>query len=209
MSSKKTCPCGTKSKKSSSPQINVPLIWILGGPGSGKGTQCEKIVKKYGFTHLSSGDLLRNEVTNGSPRGKEISATMESGELVPVEVVLDLLKEAIYKALPSAKGFLIDGFPRERDQGILFEKKVKSVDLVLFFDATEETLVRRLLGRARTSGRVDDNEDSIKKRLNTFKRYNDQILTHYESKLKRINAERDTDQIFAEVQLYLNPLVKK
>nr|CAI5862677.1 unnamed protein product [Callosobruchus analis] len=125
------------------PNLKVPIIWVLGGPGSGKGTQCDKIVAKYGFTHLSSGDLLRAEVASGSPRGKELSDIMERGELVPVEVVLELLKEAIIKALPTSKGFLIDGYPREKEQGILFEKNVAPVNLVLFFDASDETLVKR------------------------------------------------------------------
>lgn len=126
------------------------------------------------------------QVSSGSPRGNELSAIMERGELVPLEVVLDLLKEAIYKALPDSKGFLIDGYPREKEQGILFEKKIKPVDIVLFFDASEETLVKRLLGRAVTSGRVDDNEETIKKRLHTFNTHNNQVLAQYETKLKRV-----------------------
>lgn len=111
---------------------------------------------------------------------------MERGELVPLEVVLDLLKEAIYKALPNSKGFLIDGYPREKEQGILFEQKIKPVDLVIFFDASEKTLVKRLLGRAVTSGRVDDNEETIKKRLHTFNTHNDQVISQYTSKLKKV-----------------------
>jgi len=189
------------------PDIKVPIIWVLGGPGSGKGTQCEKIVAKYGFTHLSSGDLLRNEVSSGSPRGKELSAIMEKGELVPMEVVLDLLREAIEKSLPTSKGFLIDGYPREKEQGIKFEERIAKVNLVLFFDASESTLTSRLLGRAKTSGRVDDNEETIKNRLKTFNTYNDQVVEQYKHKLKRINAERSADEIFQEVVCYLDPLV--
>nr|CAI5862679.1 unnamed protein product [Callosobruchus analis] len=190
------------------PNLKVPIIWVLGGPGSGKGTQCDKIVAKYGFTHLSSGDLLRAEkVASGSPRGKELSDIMERGELVPVEVVLELLKEAIIKALPTSKGFLIDGYPREKEQGILFEKNVAPVNLVLFFDASDETLVKRLMGRALTSGRVDDNEETIKKRLHTFNTHNDQVIAQYPDKLKRINAERPPDDIFKEVTTLLDPLV--
>ena len=82
---------------------------MLGGPGCGKGTQCDKIVAKYGFTHLSSGDLLREEVASGSDRGKSLTAIMESGQLVPLATVLDLLAEAMIKRLSGSKGFLIDG----------------------------------------------------------------------------------------------------
>merc|ERR1712055_1008745 len=86
----------------------LPIVWVLGGPGCGKGTQCDKIVAKYGFTHLSSGDLLREEVGSGSARGKELLAIMEKGDLVPLQVVLDLLAEAMISKLGGSKGFLID-----------------------------------------------------------------------------------------------------
>ena len=85
------------------------MVWVLGGPGCGKGTQCDKIVAKYGFTHLSSGDLLREEVASGSDRGKTLNAMMEKGDLVPLFVVLDLLAEAMLSKLGGSKGFLIDG----------------------------------------------------------------------------------------------------
>lgn len=111
---------------------------------------------------------------------------MERGELVPMEVVLDLLKEAILKSLPNSSGFLIDGYPREKEQGILFEQRIAPVKLVLFFDASEKTLVDRLLGRAKTSGRVDDNEETIKKRLHTFNTHNDQVVQQYTEKLKKV-----------------------
>ncbi|CAH0557070.1 unnamed protein product [Brassicogethes aeneus] len=190
------------------PEIKVPIIWILGGPGCGKGTQCDKIVAKYGFTHLSSGDLLRNEVQSGSSRGKELTAIMERGELVPLDVVLDLIKEAILKSLPNSKGFLIDGYPREKEQGVLFEQYIAPANLVLFFDASDDVLMERLLGRAKTSGRVDDNEETIKKRLNTFHTHNDQIVAAYAAKLKQINAVRSPDEIFTEVVSYIDAIMK-
>lgn len=112
---------------------------------------------------------------------------MERGELVPLDVVLDLIREEMMKKLADSKGFLIDGYPREREQGILFEKNVAPVTLVLFFDATEETLVKRLLYRGQTSGRVDDNEETIKKRLYTFNTNNDKIVEEYSSKLKKVS----------------------
>lgn len=185
----------------------LPIIWVLGGPGSGKGTQCDKIVAKYGFTHLSTGDLLRAEVNSGSDRGKNLTAIMERGELVPNDVVLDLLKEAMAAKSATSKGFLIDGYPREKEQGVMFEKVIAPVDLVLFFDAPEATLVERLLGRAKTSGRVDDNEETIKLRLHTFNQNNDQVVQQYTDKLKRINALAGVDEIFGEVQKYLDALV--
>jgi len=117
---------------------NLPVIFVLGGPGSGKGTQCERIVQKYGYTHLSSGDLLRAEVQSGSDLGKELNATMEKGELVPLETVLRLIREAMVQALGSSKGFLIDGYPREVDQALKFEEQVAACTLVLYFELPDD-----------------------------------------------------------------------
>ena len=112
---------------------------------------------------------------------------MESGALVPLEVVLDLIKNAILSNLDNSKGFLVDGYPREKEQGILFEKHISPVDVILYFEAADEVLVQRLLGRAVSSGRVDDNEETIKKRLATFHQHNDEILQTYVGKLKKVN----------------------
>ncbi|NXX72806.1 KAD1 kinase, partial [Spizella passerina] len=101
-------------------------VCLAGGPGSGKGTQCEKIVQKYGYTHLSTGDLLRAEVSSGSERGKKLQAIMEKGELVPLDTVLDMLRDAMVAKADVSKGFLIDGYPREVKQGEEFEKKVRT-----------------------------------------------------------------------------------
>jgi adenylate kinase len=100
------------------------VIFVVGGPGSGKGTQCERIVAKYGYTHLSSGDLLRAEVASGSERGKQLNELMQKGLLVSNQFVLDMIKDAMLKNVSTSKGFLIDGYPRQVDQGIEFEKQV-------------------------------------------------------------------------------------
>ncbi|XP_074602955.1 adenylate kinase 1 [Brevipalpus obovatus] len=176
-----------------------PVIFVIGGPGCGKGTQCEKIVAKFGFTHLSTGDLLRDEVKSGSERGQRLNKIMESGQLVPLEEVLGLLKDAIQKNQSNSKGFLIDGYPRELDQAIKFQEQVCPCSLVLYFDVSDETMVKRLLKRGETSGRVDDNEETIRKRLDTFHKHVDPILDHCKEKLSRIAAERGIDEIFTDV----------
>ncbi|XP_047000057.1 adenylate kinase isoenzyme 1 isoform X1 [Schistocerca americana] len=185
----------------------LPIIWVLGGPGSGKGTQCDRIVQKYGFTHLSTGDLLRDEVKSGSKRGRQLTAIMERGELVPLEVVLDLLKEAMLQKVGTSKGFLIDGYPRELSQGKTFEEQISPCTLVLNFDASPETMTKRLLHRAQTSGRVDDNEETIKKRLQTFLTHSKPVVEHYADKCRTISAENDPDVIFNEVQQCLDKVV--
>lgn len=109
---------------------DAKVLFIVGGPGSGKGTQCEKIAREFGYTHLSSGDLLRDEVKSGSARGKQLNDMMEKGILVPNEVVLDMIRDAMLKHINTAKGFLVDGYPRQVDQGIAFEKEVISRDRI-------------------------------------------------------------------------------
>ncbi|GAB6021990.1 Adenylate kinase isoenzyme 1 [Chamberlinius hualienensis] len=187
-------------------ESNLPVVFVIGGPGCGKGTQCEKIVEKYGYTHLSTGDLLRAEVSSGSPRGQQLNSLMEKGELVPLDIVLDLLKEAMLKALPTSNGYLIDGYPREVLQGEEFEKQIKPSKLLLYFEVSDETMVKRLLKRGESSGRVDDNEETIRKRLATFHKHSKPVVEHYSKKCKIIPAERSPNEIFEDVKKYLDTL---
>ncbi|XP_063981544.1 adenylate kinase isoenzyme 1-like [Diachasmimorpha longicaudata] len=186
----------------------MKTIWVIGGPGCGKGTQCDKIIAKYGLLHLSSGDLLREEVASGSPRGASLQELMSKGLFVPTDVVLSLIKERMDKARAEGGtvGFLIDGYPREKDQGIQFEKDVCPVDIIIAFDVASETMRTRLLGRAAVSGRADDNEATIAKRIEIFNLKNEEILAHYIDKVVRINAEGTIDDIFEQVSKALDPL---
>jgi len=185
---------------------NARIVFVLGGPGSGKGTQCDKIVAKYGFTHLSTGDLLRDEVASGSARGKKLTEIMEKGDLVPLDTVLGLLRDAMIKKAASSKGFLIDGYPRELDQGKKFENDVAPVESVLYFEVADETMKKRLLKRAETSGRVDDNEETIVKRLKTFHNHTQPVIDYYQKqgKVCKIVAEGTVDEIFAKVVAHLD-----
>ncbi|XP_001983990.2 adenylate kinase isoenzyme 1 isoform X1 [Drosophila grimshawi] len=189
----------------------IPIIWILGGPGCGKGTQCAKIVEKYGFTHLSSGDLLRDEVASGSDKGRQLQEIMTSGALVPNAEVLSLLNAAIGRAQGSSNGFLIDGYPREKNQGIAFEDQIAPADLVIYFECAEDTMVKRIMARAAAAAvkRADDNEATIRSRLNTFKQNTSAILELYSDKTLTINAERDVDIIFMEVITAIDCLMAK
>ncbi|XP_072096301.1 adenylate kinase isoenzyme 1-like isoform X2 [Mobula birostris] len=184
------------------------IIFVVGGPGSGKGTQCEKVVQKYGYTHLSTGDLLRAEVSSGSDRGKTLQAIMEKGELVPLETVLEMLKDAMIAKAGVSKGFLIDGYPREVKQGEEFEKKIGPPTLLLYIDAGKETMIKRLLERGKTSGRSDDNEETITKRLETYYKATEPVINYYQSRniIRKINAEGTVDEVFAQVATALDAL---
>nr|XP_002131226.1 adenylate kinase isoenzyme 1-like isoform X1 [Ciona intestinalis] len=177
------------------------IVFVIGGPGSGKGTQCEKIVEKYGFTHFSSGDLLRAEVNSGSPQGEELKQMMERGDLVPMSTVLKLIKDNM-AAHTESKGFLVDGYPREVQQGIEFEQSIAPCTFVLWVDVAQETMVKRLLKRAETSGRVDDNEETIRKRLKTFVESTEPVIDYYkaQNKVRRVDSEQPVDDVFSDVQ---------
>jgi adenylate kinase len=181
---------------------HLPVIFVTGGPGSGKGTQCDKIVSEFGFTHLSSGDLLRAKVASGSPDGQELDAMMKAGQLVPLEKVLDLITEAMAEKAATSKGFLIDGYPRAVDQGIQFEEKIKPCSFVIDFDVPDEIMVTRLVERGKTSGRLDDNEETIRSRLQTYREATVPVAAHYDQqgKLVSIDANRDIEEVFADVR---------
>lgn len=191
--------------------VSVPIVWVLGGPGCGKGTQCAKIVEKYGFTHLSSGDLLRAEVASGSDKGRELEAIMKEGKLVSNDVVLCLLENAIRIKIGCSKGFLIDGYPREKDQGAAFERKIAPADLIIYFDCSDDTLVSRIMARAAASAekRADDNEETLKTRISTFRTNTQAILDQYTDKTLKLNAERPVQEIFDDISKALDCLIEK
>ncbi|KAJ3342263.1 hypothetical protein HDU93_002736 [Gonapodya sp. JEL0774] len=176
------------------------IVFVLGGPGSGKGTQCEQIVSKLGFAHLSTGDLLRAEVAKGTPLGKDIEAIMKDGKMVDLSVTKRLLINAMAEAQSSgARGFLVDGFPRTIEQASVFEKAIGHPKFVLFFDVPSEILVERLLKRGETSGRADDNAESIKKRIETFVQTSMPVVQHYEGQnlVRKISGTGEIDEITA------------
>eukprot|EP00124_Ichthyophonus_hoferi_P003720 Ihof_evm4s342 gene=Ihof_evmTU4s342 len=144
-------------------------VFVLGGPGAGKGTQCERIVKEFGYVHLSAGDLLREERQSGSVNGDLIESYIRDGAIVPVEITIKLIHNAMVKS--GASNFLVDGFPRNRDNldGWFREMEGKSeVKCVLFFECSQETCLTRAMKRGETSGRSDDNIESFKKRYTTY-----------------------------------------
>jgi UMP-CMP kinase len=160
----------------------VTVVYILGGPGSGKGTQSARLVQDYGFTHLSAGDLLRAEQDrSGSEYGQLIKDTIKDGKIVPMEVTVKLLENAMHAKLSSGTGkFLIDGFPRKMDQAAFFESAVCPSTCTLFLDCPEGVMKERLLNRGKTSGRSDDNAESIKKRFKTYVETSMPVVEHFE-----------------------------
>ncbi|KAL0304146.1 UNVERIFIED_CONTAM: Pentatricopeptide repeat-containing protein, chloroplastic [Sesamum radiatum] len=157
------------------------VTFVLGGPGSGKGTQCTRIVETFGFTHLSAGDLLRKEISSNSENGSMILNTIREGKIVPSEVTVKLIQKAIEAS--ENDRFLIDGFPRSEENRIAYERVIGAEpDIVLFFDCPVEEMVKRVLNR--NQGRVDDNIDTVKERLKVFTELNLPVIKYYSEKGK-------------------------
>ena len=174
---------------------------LFGPPGSGKGTQSEKLIARYGLKHLSTGDLLRSEIANQTPLGLEAKTLMDKGQLVPDAVVIGMIDAAMANN-PRARGFLFDGFPRTKAQSealdTLLAQKGASINLVLALDVTEEELVKRLLNRGQTSGRSDDTkEDVIRARIVEYHNKTTPVADHYKQfgKVVLVKGEGSVDDI--------------
>lgn len=185
---------------------DVTVLFVLGGPGAGKGTQCANLVRDYNFTHLSAGDLLRAEQDRpGSEFGQMIKDYIKDGLIVPMEVTVQLLENAITDVVKKSGGkgkFLIDGFPRKMDQAVKFEETVCPSKFVLFFDCPEEEMQRRLLERGKTSGRTDDNAESIKKRFKVFEETSMPVVDYFRKKnqVVQVVATKTPDEVYKETK---------
>ncbi|KAL1847069.1 bifunctional uridylate/adenylate kinase [Paecilomyces lecythidis] len=197
----------------------VEVVFVLGGPGAGKGTQSENLVRDYGFTHLSAGDLLRAEqVREGSQYGDLIRNYIKEGKIVPMEITVALLSNAMSDTLakrssttaetttqskqPPKPRFLIDGFPRKLDQAVFFEETVAPSKFTLFLNCPEDVLETRLLKRGETSGRDDDNIESIKKRFRTFVETSMPVVDEFrkQGRVVAVEAVGTKDDVYARIK---------
>ena len=175
---------------------------LFGPPGSGKGTQSEKLIARYGLKHLSTGDLLRSEISQQTPLGLEAKKIMDKGQLVPDEVVIGMISSAL-DSNPDAKGFLFDGFPRTDKQAEALDKlldlKKTSIAVMIALNVTEEELVKRLVKRGETSGRSDDsNEGVIRARIAEYNSKTAAVAEYYKKfdKVVLVKGEGSVDDIF-------------
>lgn len=175
---------------------------LFGPPGSGKGTQSEKLIARYGLKHLSTGDLLRSEISAQSPLGMAAKSIMDKGQLVPDEVVIEMINSALENN-PQARGFLFDGFPRTTAQAEALDKLLSQKDteiaMVLALQVGKEELVSRLLNRGKTSGRSDDtNESVIRSRIEEYEKKTSVVAEYYNKfdKVVLVKGEGTIDEIF-------------
>ena len=177
------------------------VVFVLGGPGAGKGTQCANVVRDFEFVHLSAGDLLRAHMKSGSEDGNMVAEMIKQGQIVPSEVTVNLLLDAMRES--GKDRFLIDGFPRNKENRDAWETTAGyDCDFVLFFDCPEGVMTQRLLGR--NEGRTDDNIETIKKRFKTFRESSMPVIDYY-SKLNKVcsvNSDQKPDDVYAQTRQY-------
>ena len=179
-------------------------IVIFGAPGSGKGTQSERIVEKYGINHISTGDVLRAEIKNGTELGKTAKGYIDQGQLIPDELMIDILA-SVFDSFKDSKGVVFDGFPRTIAQAEALKKMLaergQDVSVMVDLDVPEEELMVRLIKRGKDSGRADDNEETIKKRLHVYHSQTAPLIDWYknEKKYQHINGLGTMEGIFAEI----------
>ena len=179
-------------------------IVIFGAPGSGKGTQSERIVENYGINHISTGDVLRAEIKNGTELGKTAKGYIDQGQLIPDELMIDILA-SVFDSFKDSKGVIFDGFPRTIAQAEALKKMLaergQDVSVMLDLEVPEDELMVRLIKRGKDSGRADDNEETIKKRLHVYHSQTSPLIDWYknEKKYQHINGLGTMDGIFADI----------
>ena len=163
-------------------------IVIFGAPGSGKGTQSALLVEKYGFKHISTGDVLRAEIKKGTELGKTAQGFIDNGQLIPDDLMISILA-VVYDSLCACEGVIFDGFPRAVPQAealkVMLAERGTEVAAMLELDVPDEMLMERLINRGKTSGRADDNEETIRKRLNVYNTQTAPLIAWYEAEGKR------------------------
>jgi adenylate kinase len=180
-------------------------IVIFGAPGSGKGTQSEKMIQKYGFGHISTGDVLRDQIKRGTELGKTAKGYIDNGQLIPDDLMVSILADVYDSFGKDHKGVIFDGFPRTIPQAEalkeMLAKRGHKVAAMIELDVPEDELMKRLILRGKQSGRSDDNEETIKKRLTVYHNQTAPLIEWYEKEgiHHHINGLGELDRIFGDI----------
>ena len=180
-------------------------IVLFGGPGSGKGTQSEKLIDKYGLHHISTGEVLRDHIKRETELGKIAKSYIDEGQLIPDELMIQILDDVLEKEAKDKPGVIFDGFPRTIPQAEalhnLLKKRDKELDAVVGLEVPDDELVKRMINRGKMTGRADDNEETIKKRLKVYHDQTSPLKNHYEKQNKyvAINGNREIEHIFDSI----------
>ena len=182
-------------------------IIIFGAPGSGKGTQSALLIEEYGYYHISTGDVLRAQIAEGTELGKIAESYISKGQLIPDELMIDILDDVLAMHPESAKGVVFDGFPRTIHQAepldVLLAKRNGKVDVVVGLEVEEDELIARLINRGKTSGRSDDNMETIKKRLDVYNNQTNPLRDHYmaQGKYEAVHGMGSIEDIFERIKV--------
>lgn len=180
-------------------------IVIFGAPGSGKGTQSDLIIKKYNLNHISTGDVLRNEIKNGTPLGRTAKAYIDKGQLIPDDLMVQILASVYDSFGKEHKGVIFDGFPRTIPQAEALKKMLNErghhVAAMIELEVPEDELMTRLVKRGQMSGRSDDNEETIRKRLDVYHSQTAPLIDWYKNEgiYHHINGLGELDRIFGDI----------
>ena len=183
-------------------------LLLLGPQGSGKGTQARRISAEYGIPHIATGDKLRAAIASGTPLGLEVKPILDRGELVPDELIIDLIRERL-EAPDAADGFVLDGFPRTMGQADALDSMLREIGreltVVFALQVSDEICIERLLKRAREEQRPDDTPEAIRRRLELYHRETEPLIEHYRTLgvLIPIHADGTPNEVFAEIQAAL------
>lgn len=188
---------------------------IFGAPGSGKGTQSQKLIDRYGLFHISTGDVLRDHIKRGTEHGKISEEYISKGQLIPDELMVKILKCHIEEHPESKKGVIFDGFPRTVQQAEALNTLLKELSTeihgVIGLEVDEDELTERLIKRGKQSGRSDDNPETIKKRLEVYHTSTQPLKDYYTQSghYKRIDGSGDIDKIFQEISSHIDHIILK
>jgi adenylate kinase len=186
-------------------------ILLLGPQGSGKGTQAKRISEEYGIPHVSTGDMLRDAIAEGTKLGRRVKPILERGDLVPDDVMVELIRERLSRE-DAASGFVLDGFPRTIAQAEALDAMLREMgrELTIVFELqlSDEACLDRLLRRAQVEGRTDDTPEAIRNRLDRYHQETEPVIEHYRarSNLVGIHADRSIPEVFSEIQEALDHL---
>lgn len=187
---------------------------IFGAPGSGKGTQSERLVERYGLHHISTGEVLRSHIRRGTELGRVADSYISKGQLIPDSLMVDILAHVLdHEVAPDARGVIFDGFPRTVAQAEALEKMLADrggkVDVVVGLEADDDELMQRLIKRGIDSGRSDDNPETIAKRLKVYHTQTSPLRDFYQERgqYRRIEGKGDPDKIFNDITACVDPLV--
>lgn len=188
---------------------------IFGAPGSGKGTQSEKIIDKYGLFHISTGDVLRDHIKRGTNLGKIAEEYISKGQLIPDDLMIGILRDHIKRHPEAKNGVVFDGFPRTIEQAKELNKFLKELDseihAVLGLEVAEDELITRLLKRGEQSGRSDDNPETIKSRLEVYHNTTQPLINYYSETghYRPVEGSGNVDDIFANISGHIDSVIKK